>query len=113
MSNKTTKVKMNESHLNEIRQLISRIGDSYDPLYNEAHELRTRFKKHMDILMNLRIFAEKYGTLVMVQKMAKVYQKIDKIDNELYNIKDKLLTVKSKHDGLDDLFNKYEKFCNK
>jgi len=113
MSEKTPKVKLNESHVDEIKQIINRMDDSYQPIYNEALELRTRFKQYMTILMNLRIFAQKYGTLIMVQKMAKVYQKFDKIDNVLYTIANKFSTVKSKHNGLKDLFNKYEKFCKK
>ena len=114
MSNKTPKVKLNESHLNEIKQLLSKIEEIYEPILNEASRLRIQFKKHMNIFMNLRIFAQKYGTLIMVQTMAKVYQKMDKIDNELYEIEDKMMmTINTRRDQLDELFGKYEKFCKK
>ena len=113
MSNKTPKVKLNESQLNEIKQMLGKIEEIYQPILDEATRLRIQSKNHMTILMNLRIFAQKYGTLSMLQKMAKVYQKMDKIDNELYKIIDKMTTTNTKRDGLDELFGKYEKFCKK
>jgi hypothetical protein len=114
MSNKTPKVKLNESQLNEIRQLLSKIEEIYQPILDEASRLRIQFKKHIDIFMKLRIFAQNYGTLSMIQTMAKLYQKMDKIDDELYKITDKMMmTINTRRDDLDELFGKYEKFCKK
>jgi chromosome segregation ATPase len=113
MSDKTPKVKLNESQLNEIWKGINTIQGQYDPIYTEAKELRERFKMKMTTLLNLRLFAQKYGTMSMIQKMAKVYQKLDKIDNELYSITAKLQTARSKYRSLNELFDKYVKFCKK
>jgi hypothetical protein len=113
MSDKTPKVKLNESQRREILNGINTIEGQYKPIYDEAKELRNRFKTNMGVLINLRIFAQKYGTLSMVKKMANVYQKLGKIDNELYSITDKLETIKVKHKSLNELYNRYDKFCRK
>jgi hypothetical protein len=113
MSDKTIKVKLNEGHRNDIMRGINSIEGQYEPIYNEAKELRTRFKKNMVILMNLRIFAQRYGTNVMIKRMDKLYQKMDKVDNELYSIVNKFEIAQTRHNGLNKLFNDYVKFCNK
>lgn len=113
MSDKTPKVKLNESHRNEIWTNLSTMKARYDPLYNEARGLRVKFKKHMALVMNLRIFANRYGTKDMVNKFDKLYHKFDKIDSELYSIVNKLETLDVRHAGVNNLFSKYTTFCNK
>jgi hypothetical protein len=113
MTDKIIKVKLNESHRNDIMRGMKTIEGQYEPIYNEARELRKRFKKNMAVLMNLRIFANRYGTNIMIKQTDKLYQKMDKVDNELYSIVNKLEIAQTRHNGLNKLFDNYVKFCNK
>jgi len=113
MSDKTSKVKLNESHRNEITDNLARMKARYDPIYNEIGEVRIKFKAHMNILMNLRIFAQKYGTLDMTKKLNTLYKEFDIIDSKLYDATNKLGDIHKKHKAVEELFTKYEKFCKK
>jgi len=113
MSDKTPKVKLNESHRNEITVHLARMKAMYDPIYNEVGEVRKKFKAHMTILMNLRIFAQKYGTLGMIRKLNTLYKEFDIIDSKLYDATNKLGDIPKKHKAVEELFTKYEKFCKK
>jgi len=113
MSDKTPKVKLNESHRNEITVHLARMKAMYDPIYNEVGEVRKKFKAHMTILMNLRIFAQKYGTLGMIKKLNTLYKEFDIIDGKLYDATNKLGDIPKKHKAVEEFFTKYEKFCKK
>lgn len=113
MSNNTPKVKLNESHRNEIADNLSRMNAQYQSIYDEAAGLRKKFKAHMSLLMNIRLFAQKYGTLDMVKKLSKLYKGFDMLDSKLYDATNKLNNIPTKHKAVYDLFSKYEKFCKK
>ena len=113
MSNNTPKVKLNESHRNEIADNLSRMNAQYQSIYDEAAETRKKFKAHMTILVNIRLFAHKYGTLDMVKKSGKIYKGFDIVDSRLYDAMNKLNEIPKKHKAVYELFSKYEKFCKK
>lgn len=113
MSKKTDKVKLNESQRDDIMTNLDTLSKSYFRVYNESHKLRTKFKEHMSIFMTVRLFAHKYGTMDMVRKMGKLYKKFDEFDKQLYDVMNKLKEMPKKHAKVDELFRKYEIFCNK
>lgn len=113
MSKKTDKVKMNEGQRVDIMTNLDTLSKSYFGVYNETHKLRTKFKEHMSIFMTVRLFAHKYGTMDMVRKMGKLYKKFDEFDKQLYDAMNKLKEMPKKHAKVDELFTKYEIFCNK
>ena len=113
MSNKTPKVKLNESHRNEITVHLARMKAQYDPIDKEVGEVRRKFKAHMTILMNLRIFAQRYGTLDMIRKLNTLYKEFDILDSKLYAAMNKVGNIHMRHKAVENLFTKYEKFCKK
>ena len=113
MSDKTPKVKLNESHRNEITVHLARMKALYDPIYKEVGEVRRKFKAHMTIFMNIRIFAWRYGTHDMIRKLNTLYKEFDILDSKLYDATNKLGDIPKKHKAVDELFTKYEKFCKK
>jgi len=114
MSKKMPKVKMNESQRNDILANLNTIDEGFDPLHNEAQLLRDKLKNHMTILMNLRIFCNKYGTPSMAKQSTKLWNTLDKMDNKLYDIREALAGLRD-HDFKDvtRLFENYEDFCEK
>ena len=113
MSDKTPKVKLNESHRNEITDNLAKMKALYDPIHTEVGEIRRKFKAHMSILMNIRLFAQRYGTLDMIRKLNTLYKEFDMIDSKLYDATNKFGDIPKKHKVVEELFTKYEKFCNK
>jgi len=112
------KVKINESQRKDIRANLNTINQSFLPLHNEALQLKEKLKNHMTILMDLRIFYNKYGTPDMAKQLNKllntVWGTLDKFDDKLYDIKGDLMTLRN-HDfgAVIDAFDEYEKFCKK
>jgi tetrahydromethanopterin S-methyltransferase subunit G len=114
MSKKMPKVKMNESQRKDIRENLNTIDESFDPLYKEFLQIRDKLKNHITILMNLRIFCNKYGTPNMAKQSTKLWNTLDKMDDKLYDIADALGGLRI-HDVRDviRLFENYEDFCKK
>jgi hypothetical protein len=107
------KVKFSESECAIMRQKITRIISSLDPIINQVNELSVKPKSLTTIIMSIKQFADKYGSKDMMTQSSTLHYTCYSLHAELYSLTDRLITLRNTHKDIISIFNKYEKSCKK
>jgi hypothetical protein len=111
--NNNKRVKLSQGECLEIRNNLTEIGDSYEPLVNEVGFLMNSFRKVRSKVENLENFAELFGTKLMKDNSKRLLKKLGDCSMILEKMYIDIEYTQGKTKDVDVLFKDYEKFCMK
>jgi hypothetical protein len=113
MSGNKTKVKLNKDRRETIKQNIAQMKSLRTEILSNSGDLITKIDKIQYLTYSLGEFAKNYGTKDMNGQCSNVNKTLVLYYNSLNNVYEKLETLGEKYKGVDELFEKYNKFCEK
>jgi hypothetical protein len=107
------KVKIGEGECLAIKNNLTQISDSYQPMINDVELLMNTLLKVMSRAENLDDFVVLFGTKQMKRDTTQLSRKINVFYISLNKIYEDLKYNQGKSNNTHVLFDKYQKFCQK
>jgi hypothetical protein len=107
------KVKISQEECSAIKDNLTKISDSYDPMINDVGLLMDTLRKVMAKAENLDDFVVLFGTKQMKTETTRLLRKIGGFYSSLDKMYGDLKYTQEKSNNTHKLFGNYEKFCQK
>ena len=107
------KVKISQGECLAIKNNLTQISDSYEPIVNDVGLLMNTLLKVFSRAEDLYVFSDLFGTKQMKTETTKLLRKINVFYFSLNRMNEDLKYNQEKSNRTQVLFNNYEKFCQK
>ena len=107
------KVKISQEECLAIKNNLTQISDSYEPIVNDVGLLLNTLLKVFSRAEDLDNFVDLFGTKQMKTETSRLLKKLNVFYNSLNRINEDLKYNHDKSNRTQVLFKNYEKFCQK